>query len=564
MSSSRSAVTLSGDRAATPSPPPSRFRRSGRRRRPLGPGLGLVAGLVGAALLPLALATLAFGQAFRSSETARVDGRLAAALQLAADRASAAEADAIARARLLASSRRIQVAMLRHDDAALAAAGHRTATLAVIAGREAPPPVTRRTVLHHEISVVSGGSSVGFVRAEVFLVPLVAGVERDSGTATSLVVGGSAVSGTLAGLTLPAAAGTATWVKLHGATYRAARGELVSGRGVVAAVSRNSIDTAVRHRQLRIAAAGVLTVVAVALVALLLVLRRRGGVGSARSGRSPMAVLGEVVAAADDPRARRPGLLETAVAAVDAAGGFAVWDGERMAEAGFEPAAARPLSLELDPETAPGQRQIVLFPRRGSFSAEEREVAASLVAEGRIALDNARLHNIVRRQAVTDELTDLANRRRFVDGLRQEVARARRFELPLALVLFDLDHFKQINDRYGHQAGDEVLREAADVIRGRVRETDLPGRVGGEEFAVILMGTDLDGAAALAENLRADLPALVNVGGSGDWRVTASFGVAELGPSDGTEELIAAADRALYRAKAEGRDRVSAGPLAPR
>jgi diguanylate cyclase (GGDEF)-like protein len=277
-----------------------------------------------------------------------------------------------------------------------------------------------------------------------------------------------------------------------------------------------------------------------------------------------LAVLGEVVAAAHDPRALLPVLLETAVAAVDAAGGFAVWDGERMAEAGFEPAAARPLSLELDPETAPGQRQIVLFPRPGSVSAEEREVAASLVAEGRIALDNARQHNIVRRQAVTDELTDLANRRRFMDVLRQEVARARRFDLPLALVLFDLDHFKQINDRYGHQAGDEVLREAADVIRGRVRETDLPGRVGGEEFAVILTGTDLHGAAALAENLRADLPALVHVGGSTDWRVTASFGVAELGPSDGTEELIAAADRALYRAKAEGRDRVSAEPLAPR
>jgi diguanylate cyclase (GGDEF)-like protein len=158
---------------------------------------------------------------------------------------------------------------------------------------------------------------------------------------------------------------------------------------------------------------------------------------------------------------------------------------------------------------------------------------------------------------VTDELTDLANRRRFMEVLQQEVARAARFDQPLALVLFDLDYFKQINDQYGHQMGDEVLRATAAVIRGRVRETDLPARVGGEEFGVILSGTDVQGAAALAENLRIDLTQLVDVLGP-DSPVTASFGVAEIGRGGSAEFLIGSADRALYRAKALGRNRVCA------
>ena len=153
---------------------------------------------------------------------------------------------------------------------------------------------------------------------------------------------------------------------------------------------------------------------------------------------------------------------------------------------------------------------MLLPPRRG-FSATDRDLARSLAAQGQIALENALLHSVVRRQAVTDELTDLANRRRFMEALQQDVARSDRLDTPLALVLFDLDHFKQINDQYGHQIGDDVLRSAAEVIRTRVRETDLAARIGGEEFAVILPGTDLSGAAALAEHLRRDLADHVEV-----------------------------------------------------
>jgi diguanylate cyclase (GGDEF)-like protein len=158
---------------------------------------------------------------------------------------------------------------------------------------------------------------------------------------------------------------------------------------------------------------------------------------------------------------------------------------------------------------------------------------------------------------VTDDLTDLANRRRFIESLGQEVARSARLETPLALVLFDLDHFKLVNDRCGHQVGDDVLRSAADVIRARVRETDLAARIGGEEFAVILPGTDLEGAVSLAENLRRDISVGVELPDD-DLILTASFGVAEHHPGEPAETLIGVADRALYRAKAEGRNRVNA------
>jgi len=142
-----------------------------------------------------------------------------------------------------------------------------------------------------------------------------------------------------------------------------------------------------------------------------------------------------------------------------------------------------------------------------------------------------------------------------MEVLEYEVARAARFGSPLALVLFDLDHFKQINDRYGHQIGDDVLRSTAEAIRNRVRETDLPARIGGDEFAIILAGTDIEGAFTMAEEFRVYLSQQVKVAGE-DWTVTASFGVAALHDNETAGALIGAADGALYRAKAEGRNRV--------
>jgi diguanylate cyclase (GGDEF)-like protein len=135
------------------------------------------------------------------------------------------------------------------------------------------------------------------------------------------------------------------------------------------------------------------------------------------------------------------------------------------------------------------------------------------------------------------------------------VAQASRTGSPLTAALVDLDHFKQINDTYGHGRGDEVLAAAADAMRAAVRESDFVGRYGGEEFLILLPETDLSGGLAAAETVRAAIAAVTLT--SVDRAVTASIGVAVL-PEDGTdaETLVRNADRALYSAKSKGRNRV--------
>ena len=124
----------------------------------------------------------------------------------------------------------------------------------------------------------------------------------------------------------------------------------------------------------------------------------------------------------------------------------------------------------------------------GPFDAEQTLNANSLASQAAIALENARLHRIVEQQAVVDGLTGLANRRRCEDSLTAEIARAQRLGAPFTLVLADLDDFKAVNDRNGHVVGDDVLRGFASVLRATVRDTDLAGRWGGEEFMLLLPG----------------------------------------------------------------------------
>jgi diguanylate cyclase (GGDEF)-like protein len=197
--------------------------------------------------------------------------------------------------------------------------------------------------------------------------------------------------------------------------------------------------------------------------------------------------------------------------------------------------------------------------RRRRFSHEEEELLQYLAGQAVVSIENAALHETVERQAVTDELTGLANVRAFQTILEREIERARRFNTPLALVMLDLDHFKQINDEYGHQQGDEGLALVADVLRDFSRDIDAPARYGGEELAVILPQTDAQGAEQLAERIREAVERLEvpRVDGEGSLRLQASFGVASLPESAETREgLIAAADAALYRAKRGGRNRV--------
>jgi diguanylate cyclase (GGDEF)-like protein len=161
--------------------------------------------------------------------------------------------------------------------------------------------------------------------------------------------------------------------------------------------------------------------------------------------------------------------------------------------------------------------------------------------------------------SVTDALTGLINRRGLEALALPAVAQARRAGTPSVMIMADLDHFKMINDKHGHAAGDVVLRALGRVILETVREGDVAARIGGEEFAIFLPATTLEGAYALAERLRRDVAAGVPHPSGGEARVTVSCGLAAVGAGSGTnalDEALAAADQALYAAKRDGRDRV--------
>jgi diguanylate cyclase (GGDEF)-like protein len=161
--------------------------------------------------------------------------------------------------------------------------------------------------------------------------------------------------------------------------------------------------------------------------------------------------------------------------------------------------------------------------------------------------------------ATIDDLTKVLNRRHFLDSLKTEFRRAQRHNRPLAVLMIDADDFKQINDRHGHSAGDDVLRAMAERCRGAVREGDIVGRVGGEEFAVALTDTDMTGAIETAERLCREVAAEPFAVGGDKLHLTVSVGVAARRALDSDPgDLLRFADRALYAAKANGRNCVVA------
>lgn len=178
-----------------------------------------------------------------------------------------------------------------------------------------------------------------------------------------------------------------------------------------------------------------------------------------------------------------------------------------------------------------------------------------------LALRNALLYRQVKSMADHDGLTRIANRRRFEERLDEEAQRHGRYELPLSLILFDLDHFKTVNDTFGHQTGDAVLRGTASLLLESLRGSDFPARYGGEEFAVILPHTSREQAALLAERIRLRLAQRDFGECKQAVRLTVSAGVAALEPGAQGRELVSLADQALYLAKNGGRNRVVvAGP----
>ncbi|WP_047530232.1 GGDEF domain-containing protein [Pseudomonas sp. 11/12A] len=187
--------------------------------------------------------------------------------------------------------------------------------------------------------------------------------------------------------------------------------------------------------------------------------------------------------------------------------------------------------------------------RATSSLANAVETAFRLTREMELA------HGISTRAAQTDELTGLKNRRAFFQHAQQLYSHCRNYQLPLCAVMLDMDHFKHINDTYGHQIGDQVLRQMGVVIGQSFREGDIHGRLGGEEFAVLLPNTSIETAQGIAEDLIQSISGLM----TGPVHcITASVGVAVMVPGDNDlHSLMCNADKALYRAKARGRNQVA-------
>ncbi len=198
---------------------------------------------------------------------------------------------------------------------------------------------------------------------------------------------------------------------------------------------------------------------------------------------------------------------------------------------------------------------------RRAYSEDHQRVLTAIADQAAIALENSRLYEL----ATIDGLTRLLVRRHFDIRLREEWARATRYHSSFAIGILDLDNFKELNDTYGHQAGDQVLRATAATVRRNMRGADLAGRYGGEEFVFLLPRTSLDEARSVAERIRSDIEDLVVHSGSLELRIQASIGVAAFPESavDQVEELVARADEALYQAKRSGKNRVVVAATRP-
>jgi diguanylate cyclase (GGDEF)-like protein len=228
-------------------------------------------------------------------------------------------------------------------------------------------------------------------------------------------------------------------------------------------------------------------------------------------------------------------------------------------------AFAEPLSgdgigdLRVVPLFAQGTAQgalVVATPRGEKLRLDVVEAVGAIADVLALSLCSAAAFDDVERQATTDGLTGVANRRTLDRRLDEAVARVRRNGQPLCVLLTDVDHFKSVNDAWGHGTGDDVLKAVARSLEAEARTTDVVGRLGGEEFVVVCEGTDLDGALTAAERMRTAIKALRFATPKGPLSVTSSFGVALLVPGESGHALLARADQQLYRAKQQGRDRV--------
>jgi diguanylate cyclase (GGDEF)-like protein len=183
--------------------------------------------------------------------------------------------------------------------------------------------------------------------------------------------------------------------------------------------------------------------------------------------------------------------------------------------------------------------------------------AVSLLALRRVAASERLYREELRRLAQTDELTGIANRRELIAGLARALADSQRTDRELAFALLDIDHFKRVNDTYGHPAGDEVIRNVAHIALSCLRGGDMVGRLGGEEFGLVLLGASVTQAYEVCERVRRSIQSTpVKLADGSEVEITVSLGIARRFPGDSVETLIERADAALYQAKHSGRDQV--------
>jgi diguanylate cyclase (GGDEF)-like protein len=512
------------------------------------------------------------------TERQRAELSLESAVRVAAFSLARQVDAADSRAVVLASSPSVQRALAVRDRAALERLAARDPALTFTAGAGfrvgtvAGPAIVRSADVRVD-DVVIGRVSDAVRFDHGLLTRAAAGSGLPGSDRLALVRGGRVVAGTgiAAGAPLTVRFDRFRSLRLEGTGYVAYAAPVVSGTvELVGLLPESHIDAQTMRRRLLLALSLLASLAALGglgyMVAPAVVRSRRPARRASdrrpveptgRDVREMLALVGDTLAATHDPEALLPVILEAMMEATHARGGRLLREDKEVVRAGSVDTALAPLELELEVEGAP-EGMLLLYPPPQGFSENTRELARSLVAQAATALENAHLHSIVKWQAVTDDLTQLTNRRGFMQALEGEMRRGDRFGGSLSLVLLDLDDFKLINDRYGHHTGDEVLREVAKALQNRVRDVDVPGRLGGEEFAIILPQTDLAGGKRLAENLRVAIER-VRIGAADRVTVTASLGVVARGAGETPADLLQRADVALYRAKGAGKNRVAAG-----